>query len=260
MPVQKIRPIQEPCKNCRDRHLKCNKQTPKCGRCDAKSLDCFVVPKRQIFRQGSTAHFSDGQPWVSSKPKRARLRVHDTGSSVVSNVQFDPSNERDRGASNISDSSPSAQGPSKSLDLLASTAFQDWRLHALALTACEASQLTPESLNLGYTLYRENLPQSSVPNGCISHLPEVSGPRFPVQVLSVIRSPEEIDCHNGSEGGSTFSEPGRPECSPTSTYSDATLKPLESVQEACLLRYFIEELSPWFDVCDDGRHFQVAVP
>ncbi|PYH96553.1 hypothetical protein BO71DRAFT_174657 [Aspergillus ellipticus CBS 707.79] len=32
------------------------------------------------------------------------------------------------------------------------------------------------------------------------------------------------------------------------------------VQEACLLRHFIEEISPWFDHCDDRRHFQLVVP
>ncbi|KAJ5742432.1 uncharacterized protein N7511_011451 [Penicillium nucicola] len=32
------------------------------------------------------------------------------------------------------------------------------------------------------------------------------------------------------------------------------------VQESCLLRYFIEELSPWFDHCDDRRQFQLVVP
>ncbi|PWY96230.1 hypothetical protein BO94DRAFT_551930 [Aspergillus sclerotioniger CBS 115572] len=33
-----------------------------------------------------------------------------------------------------------------------------------------------------------------------------------------------------------------------------------TVQEACLLRHFIEEISPWFDHCDDRRHFQLVVP
>ncbi|PYI09843.1 hypothetical protein BO78DRAFT_307420 [Aspergillus sclerotiicarbonarius CBS 121057] len=36
--------------------------------------------------------------------------------------------------------------------------------------------------------------------------------------------------------------------------------PVQSVQEACLLRHFIEEISPWFDHCDDRRHFQLVVP
>ncbi|KAJ4009521.1 hypothetical protein NW752_009111 [Fusarium irregulare] len=36
--------------------------------------------------------------------------------------------------------------------------------------------------------------------------------------------------------------------------------PLEGVQEACLLRYFIEDLSPWFDLVDPQRRYQLVVP
>ncbi|OJJ05780.1 hypothetical protein ASPVEDRAFT_55587 [Aspergillus versicolor CBS 583.65] len=46
----------------------------------------------------------------------------------------------------------------------------------------------------------------------------------------------------------------------TSTPRSSTFQPLANVEEACLLRYFIEELSPWFDHCDSQSHFRVAVP
>ncbi|PQE27117.1 arca protein [Rutstroemia sp. NJR-2017a WRK4] len=32
------------------------------------------------------------------------------------------------------------------------------------------------------------------------------------------------------------------------------------IQEACLLRYFVDELACWFDLCDPERHFALAVP
>ncbi|KAH0437776.1 arca-like protein [Colletotrichum camelliae] len=35
--------------------------------------------------------------------------------------------------------------------------------------------------------------------------------------------------------------------------------PSDGIQEACLLRYFTEELSQWFDLCDEERHFQLIV-
>ncbi|RSM09154.1 hypothetical protein CEP52_004308 [Fusarium oligoseptatum] len=37
-------------------------------------------------------------------------------------------------------------------------------------------------------------------------------------------------------------------------------RPLDGVQEACLLRYFVEELSHWFDLVDPQRLFQLLVP
>ncbi|XPS74037.1 hypothetical protein M3J09_006163 [Ascochyta lentis] len=30
--------------------------------------------------------------------------------------------------------------------------------------------------------------------------------------------------------------------------------------QACLLRYFIDHISPWFDTCDERKHFQLFVP
>ncbi|KAF7616620.1 hypothetical protein F9C07_1651442 [Aspergillus flavus] len=262
MTLQRSREVQEPCWNCRDKHLKCDKQTPKCGRCETKNLDCFVVSKRQIFRQGSTAHFSEDQHWVNSRPKRARLRVHDTGGSVVSNVQFDPSNgHTDHGPSSIPPTSPAAQHSSEPFNCFDCTASENQRLHALAITACEADQLAHNVSSLTGPLFREDeSPQDSVTSKFSSQLLDISDPRFPAHTLSVSGSPEQIGHLDSSEGTNSFSGPVQSGYSPTSTSSDVALEPFESVQEACLLRYFIEELSPWFDVCDDRRHFQVEVP
>ncbi|OOO11322.1 Protein of unknown function DUF3468 [Aspergillus oryzae] len=34
----------------------------------------------------------------------------------------------------------------------------------------------------------------------------------------------------------------------------------KDVQEACLMRYFVDELAQWFDTCDPSRHFAKVVP
>ncbi|KAJ5083031.1 hypothetical protein N7532_012074 [Penicillium argentinense] len=47
--------------------------------------------------------------------------------------------------------------------------------------------------------------------------------------------------------------------SPSSTHYQGPAAS-ESIQESCLMRCFIEDLSPWFDHCDDLRHFQLVVP
>ncbi|PYI00349.1 hypothetical protein BO78DRAFT_45223 [Aspergillus sclerotiicarbonarius CBS 121057] len=56
--------------------------------------------------------------------------------------------------------------------------------------------------------------------------------------------------------------PDSPEQSPASP--DAGLVPSiwsnRAVQEVCLMRYFVEELAPWFDSCDAGKHFALVVP
>jgi hypothetical protein len=35
---------------------------------------------------------------------------------------------------------------------------------------------------------------------------------------------------------------------------------IESIQEACLMRYFIDNLACWFDLTDPARHFALDVP
>ncbi|KAE8142214.1 hypothetical protein BDV38DRAFT_278386 [Aspergillus pseudotamarii] len=213
--MQQSRTVQEPCWNCRDKHLK------------------------------------------------SRLRVHDTGGSVVSNVQFDSSiGHTDHGTpSTIPHRSPTAQHSSEPFHCFDLTSAENQRLHALAITACEADQLTHDVSSLTGPIFQEDeSQQDSVTSEFSSRLPDESDPSFPVEILSVSGSPEEIGHRDNCQGTKSFSGPVQSEYSPTPTSSDAALEPLESVQEACLLRYFIEELSPWFDVCDDRRHFQVVVP
>ncbi|KAF4121440.1 hypothetical protein GMORB2_1847 [Geosmithia morbida] len=36
--------------------------------------------------------------------------------------------------------------------------------------------------------------------------------------------------------------------------------PLQDVQEACLLKYYVEEIGHWLDLADEDRHFQLVVP
>ncbi|KAF4161727.1 hypothetical protein CNMCM6936_003130 [Aspergillus lentulus] len=57
---------------------------------------------------------------------------------------------------------------------------------------------------------------------------------------------------NGSRSARSAAEDDASSLSST----QPTLTASTGIQESCLLRYFIEEVSPWFDHCDDGRHFQ----
>ncbi|KAI6778574.1 uncharacterized protein J7T54_003325 [Emericellopsis cladophorae] len=50
--------------------------------------------------------------------------------------------------------------------------------------------------------------------------------------------------------------------SPPVHHEDSALRhfPLQDVQEACLMRYYIDEIGHWLDLCDEERHFQLVVP
>ncbi|KAI1052589.1 hypothetical protein LB507_009840 [Fusarium sp. FIESC RH6] len=71
------------------------------------------------------------------------------------------------------------------------------------------------------------------------------------------RSPTDIPSSASIYSAQDQSSPYDP---PTAAYPETTKFPLQDPQEACLLRYFVEELSHWLDLCDERRHFQLVVP
>ncbi|KAE8150391.1 hypothetical protein BDV25DRAFT_154504 [Aspergillus avenaceus] len=225
MLTQTSRSGREPCWNCRDKHLKCDKQEPTCGRCAAKGLDCVVVQKRQIFRQASTANFSNDQHWVNSKPKRARFHIQDTTVPVVSTFQLDPATRHEP---NAAGDSFSAQDSHPIIDSFLYSASADAPSQNSDVIQGGVSQLTPESSSTTEPALSHESLQHPPANGFVTHLPS-SG---------LVSSAQATTSHE----------------------NNVTLEPFESIQEACLLRYFTEEISPWFDICDDRRHFQVVVP
>ncbi|KAJ5638978.1 uncharacterized protein N7484_006840 [Penicillium longicatenatum] len=86
---------------------------------------------------------------------------------------------------------------------------------------------------------------------------------FPIHVLSPPQSSlTSVNLHCYSDSYCIQSGERRLplDGSPMSTCGKDVVDSFGTVQESCLMRYFIEELSPWFDHCDDRRHFQLEVP
>uniref|UniRef100_A0A8H7NCB4 Zn(2)-C6 fungal-type domain-containing protein n=1 Tax=Bionectria ochroleuca TaxID=29856 RepID=A0A8H7NCB4_BIOOC len=71
MPVVKI-----PCLQCKEKHVKCDDQQPKCGRCESKGLTCERPSKKTVFHHDSSANFSKDQKWVSSQAKLFQFDAH----------------------------------------------------------------------------------------------------------------------------------------------------------------------------------------
>ncbi|MCJ1391071.1 hypothetical protein MMC18_003932 [Xylographa bjoerkii] len=59
--------------------------------------------------------------------------------------------------------------------------------------------------------------------------------------------------------GSTELSP-RNETGLSPTYIETAIWPLSSIEEAKLMRYFVDHLAVWFDLCDPLRHFALVVP
>ncbi|RDA95632.1 hypothetical protein CP533_1147, partial [Ophiocordyceps camponoti-saundersi (nom. inval.)] len=93
--------------------------------------------------------------------------------------------------------------------------------------------------------------QTSNPSPAVPSIAYITSPPDPYEPTkpdpSPTPSPTSYPCHQSSPPESVVDHgPSR--------------FPLHDVQEACLLRYFIEEMSHWFDLCDPHRHFQLVVP
>ncbi|KAL2817597.1 hypothetical protein BJX63DRAFT_419546 [Aspergillus granulosus] len=68
-----------------------------------------------------------------------------------------------------------------------------------------------------------------------------------------------VSAATGFQGSLEASDERQNYTSPRATGGES-IEPLNNIEESCLLRYFIEELLPWFDHCDDRSHFGLVVP
>ncbi|PHH77666.1 hypothetical protein CDD82_3408 [Ophiocordyceps australis] len=112
--------------------------------------------------------------------------------------------------------------------------------------------------------HQQSLPALSTPYHAsqikwVNNSPPQDQPNLP--------SPSSIDCSHSPPAVSGLSWPHQSSHSPAfdETLEKAALAtsrsfPLQDVQEACLFRYFVEQISHWFDLCDEYRHFQLVVP
>ncbi|TVY14450.1 hypothetical protein LARI1_G007024 [Lachnellula arida] len=80
---------------------------------------------------------------------------------------------------------------------------------------------------------------------------------------SLLRAADYSDHHRARQP-EVLSSPQQTQISP---YNEIVHSPSMSrawpevrIQEACLMRYFIDELACWFDLCDPERHFALVVP
>ncbi|KAL2818001.1 hypothetical protein BDW59DRAFT_152342, partial [Aspergillus cavernicola] len=198
-----------PCWNCRKHHVKCDKERPRCGRCETRNLDCVPVERKAVFRRGSKNVrqdcFASDQTWVNSEPREWRRTE-----TILADKE-----------------DASSLGPD-----------QHYEVSGLDVVL-EAQHGRENDVATGGSQYAEYPGQpSSLP---------VTPPDtiFPAAVGIQQESPA-----SGSSLANTSHE---------SLYN-SDLQPLANIEESCLLRYFIEELSPWFDHCDDRSHFRLVVP
>ncbi|KAL0934978.1 ArcA-like protein [Colletotrichum truncatum] len=267
----------KPCARCKERHEKCDDQQPRCSRCEKRGVECHRPQRKSSFRQGSTANyegaFTRDQHWVNSRPRAFRFDSRANKKAGESSQPQDASNE-----------SPASNASSLPETRLAVSSV----LHETVRNLSDGPDLLIRERRLEEA---QPLPAPIKRRRTETAPHDGSGSQFPV-------SPAGSGTSGASPWSTTVLPTGRvrlrddepPLSSPQSTgqqqvtavnqfspsadsyhppsVEDAAIvgglqppqpTPNDGIQEACLLRYFVEELSPWFDLCDDERHFQLVV-
>ncbi|PFH58886.1 hypothetical protein XA68_13071 [Ophiocordyceps unilateralis] len=222
--------VKHPCLQCKEKHVKCDEERPKCRRCELRHLPCSRPVRKTVFKHDSVASFSKDQKWVNSQAKH--FRFHPRGAATAR----DP---------------PPVETIIAPLDL-----SRIPRRDPLGLPRC----LSPHSLRNGRPDHCESTRESNpFPPPAIPSIAYITSPPGPYErsntESSSTASPLPYPPHESPALPSLSLIVAQPGCDDGSSRF-----PLLDVQEACLLRYFIDEMSHWFDLCDQHRHFQLVVP
>ncbi|KAL4863651.1 hypothetical protein BDV12DRAFT_189542 [Aspergillus spectabilis] len=210
-----------PCTACRS-----DAQKPKCGRCEKRNLECVPVERKAVFRRGTKDDradcFAGDQIWVNSEPRKWTLQGQ----------------EKEQG-NQIENTNITCTAPVVSRMAGGEGPVRD-------ATQSSSATLLP-------TVQTSSSPPVEYPHS-ISSLDALVSPEVKVRQQSPAAAGGIDASHASPYEVSHISPPV------ISRARDPDLKPLANVEESCLLRYFIEELSPWFDHCDDRSHFRLVVP
>ncbi|KAL5336029.1 hypothetical protein BJX70DRAFT_410086 [Aspergillus crustosus] len=255
-------PPKLPCTNCRR-----DEQKPKCGRCDKRKLDCVPVERKAVFRQGAKGVrddcFAGDQVWVSSRPTKWRRTEAETGigtgigtgievegESQEEELEVEIGIQRETGSpgdgGNSSTSGSSAAPVVDRVDGATGDDAAGCNSGTFFATVLTNPGVRGRPLSTAATSAPVGYPHAISPfDTSLSAAGNQASPASVETLGPSYRSPFH-DTHI-SPSAINYAE-------------DAEFKPLASVEESCLLRYFIEELSPWFDHCDDRSHFRLVVP
>ncbi|KAK7226946.1 hypothetical protein V2G26_014949 [Clonostachys chloroleuca] len=231
--------LKNPCVICKEKHLRCSDDTPQCSRCRSKGLECIRPGRRKPFRQGSAANFDyrfpDSQTWLRSNAREFRLYTSSQGRAQRIPTEADPNLEDD-----ALEVPTGMQGASPGAPLDAPTS------------------LSPISQA------HENPPNEWVSMSTQMTTPSHQSDAFQSPISS-LNAPDSNEDHGGvfrpsynHIGLEHIPSPHKDR--PQVHQEKHDLAEARQIREACLLAYYVDELSHWFDIADPLRSFEILVP
>ncbi|OQV05965.1 Fungal Zn2-Cys6 binuclear cluster domain-containing protein [Cladophialophora immunda] len=282
--------IEDPCQECRDRHLKCDNNFPKCKQCERSGERCRRGNGKLKFRVGSSARydasFSKDQTWLE-QTKNAKFQFIDQGPELENYYSQDDIVVTSTKANAQDERQENAAGPPKRLEssveaelspTVRSAPSTDLPPFLSPFNANNESVLvhspikrrrTADAISPEYQTHPNRLPNAAYDpirsQYRIYDFPKVfsstSADGFPYmpeqhQVPKVVEAE-----YRRLADSAAATIPEDPLLSPA-IWKEEFYWPNQytTTQCACLMRYYIENLAPWFDVGDPARHFTLAVP
>ncbi|KAK3402465.1 hypothetical protein B0T20DRAFT_446 [Sordaria brevicollis] len=219
------------CENCRQQHLKCDRVTPTCGRCQNTGRECRRSGLK-IRQSPQYTKFSKTQKWV--KIERRLEFVDETRKVIYEAATPD---------SGLDEIEPDLDSPILSDQSMLREFSQPF-----------ASETPIDRENPSRLLSREHtLPESP-------RLSEIAS-----EALSLRGSVQPPDTVSSSAGHGRGRSPtdrfiARSGSFQQLYYSTRSAFPIEDPVEAELYRHYVQSLAPWLDLCDPLRSFETLVP
>ncbi|KAI2640203.1 hypothetical protein GGS21DRAFT_537906 [Xylaria nigripes] len=264
-----------PCVTCREYHLKCDRETPRCGRCVRAGRECRISFKFK-YNRGKQSLFQTNRESCILTPQQG-------ASSSKTRNGFDHREDV---------TSPFHRLPSQGqvLRKLAVTYVDETPYlmvgNSLQENVSEQYFCSDDKFPVGYASYSPEMPASMHGDIRRSSQPDHS----PAEMMSQGHTPENHTLYSGMDPliadgqlrrhneqhqsdpdpelfrtmQSSYRSPNQ-HALPHGTVlslqpSETTVLPLKNRTEAILFRHYIEKIAVCLDCCDPLRHFELIVP
>ncbi|KAI1098764.1 hypothetical protein F4804DRAFT_346072 [Jackrogersella minutella] len=229
--TEQIELLATPCVTCREHHLKCDREVPRCGRCVRAGRECKLGFK---FKPSKDT-FNRNQRWLRT-PRQLiyvdETRCLTTGSPIedISSYEFHI-DETDTG-----EPEPTSSSTTPPIIAIARD-YKEARKQPVEVSPVR-NQLRPND-----SLPNERTPETEL---------------HPYRGHSGIGSTTRYDVRSLQAGNDVRIPPIRNILAPN-FHTTSTL-PLKNRTEAVLFRHYIQKLAICLDLCDPHRHFEFVVP
>ncbi|KAK4944891.1 hypothetical protein LTR10_015810 [Elasticomyces elasticus] len=282
--------IEDPCQECRDRHLKCDDNYPKCKQCERLGGRCRRGKGKLKFRHGSSARydatFAKDQTWLD-QTKNAKFQFVDQGPELENYYSQDdltagsarPVGEDLKQENDTvvykrvepfrdADSSPTVHSAPASEPLFLSppastneTVLVHSTIKRRRTTDFNTSEAPSNAEQWPHAAYDPIRSQYRVYN----HPPKVYNPLNHSGYTSMPEQryvPKLVEAeYRRLADDNAAAIPDESLLSPAIWKEDFYWpNKFTTTQCACLMRYYIDHLATWFDVGDPARHFALTVP